>query len=66
MSNVRAEVKSEGKNKVLVITMPIMAGTLSKSEKNKVVATTRGGLSTTAEVEGKQVTINVNAYIPAQ
>ena len=36
----------------------------SKSGKTLVVASSRGNVATTAEVNGKPVTIGLNAYIP--
>lgn len=49
----------------LVIRIPMQAPTPSASGKTKVVASTRGNVRTTVEVDGKPVTVGVNAYIPA-
>lgn len=49
----------------LVIRMPLQAPTPSKSGKTLVVASTLGNIKTDLVVEGKPVTIGVNAYIPA-
>lgn len=49
----------------LVIRIPMQAPTPSASGKTLVVASTRGNVRTTVEVDGKPVTVGVNAYIPA-
>ena len=54
-------VTIEGKE--LVIRMPLEAPRPSASGKTLVVATTSGNVRTTAEVDGKPITIGVNAYI---
>lgn len=54
-----AEIK--GNN--LVITLPMQDPRPSSSGKTLVVATTGGNIATTAIVNGKPVTIGVNAYI---
>jgi hypothetical protein len=54
-----AEIK--GNN--LVITIPMQDPRPSASGKTLVVATTGGNIATTATVNGKPVTIGVNAYI---
>lgn len=49
----------------LVIRLPLQAPTPSASGKTKVVASTRGNVKTDLLIDDKQVTIGVNAYIPA-
>lgn len=49
----------------LVIRIPMQAPTPSASGKTLVVASTRGNVRTTVEVDGKPVTVGVNAYIQA-
>lgn len=48
----------------LVITLPLQTPTASASGKTLVVASTRGNVKTDVVIDGKQVTIGVNAYIP--
>lgn len=55
------EVKVE--NGFLIIKAPLQTPTPSASGKTLVVASTRGNLQTTAMVQGKPVTIGLNAYI---
>lgn len=50
-------------NGKLVIEIPLQAPTLSASGKTKVVASTHGNVKTGVMVEGKAVTIGLNAYI---
>lgn len=56
------EVKIEGKN--LHIIIPLQKAETSKSGKSRIVAGTGGFTKTTAQVEGKQVSVSVNAIIP--
>lgn len=55
------DAKITGNN--LIITIPLQAPTLSASKKTLVVASTHGNVKTNALVDGKPVTIGVNAYI---
>ena len=57
-------VKIDEKTNEMVIRVPL--GTLrpSKSGKTILVATSGGNKPTTATVDGKPVTIGLNAYIP--
>ena len=48
----------------LVITLPLQTPQSSASGKTLVVASSRGNVKTTAQVNGKDITIGVNAYIP--
>lgn len=50
-------------NGELVIRIPLQAPTPSKSGKNLTVATTNGNRETAAEIDGKRITIGLNAYI---
>ncbi len=56
-------MKVEIKNKKLYIEIDLEEPTPSSSGKTLVVASTRGNAVTTAEVNGKPVTIGLNAYI---
>lgn len=56
-------MKTEIINGNLVITIPLQAPTPSASGKTLVVATTSGNKETDVKVDGKNVTIGLNAYI---
>lgn len=56
-------MKVEIKGKKLYIEIDLEEPTPSSSGKTLVVASTRGNTVTTAEVNGKPVTIGLNAYI---
>jgi hypothetical protein len=56
-------MKAEIKEGNLVVTIPMQEPTPSTSGKTLVVASTRGNAKTTATVNGKPVTIGLNAYI---
>ena len=49
----------------LVIRLPLQTPTPSTSGKTLVVASTHGNKETTAMVNGKPITVGVNAYIKA-
>jgi hypothetical protein len=53
----------EIKNNKLYIEIDLEKPTPSSSGKTLVVASTRGNVATSAEVDGKPVTIGLNAYI---
>lgn len=55
---------TEVKDGKLVITIPLQKPTPSASGKTLVVASSRGNVQTGAQVDGKNITIGVNAYIP--
>lgn len=57
------EMTCEVKDGNLVITIPMNKPEPSKSGKTMVVASSHGNVATTAVVDGKPVTIGVNAYI---
>jgi len=58
-------MKVEIKGNVMYIEIEMQKPTPSASGKSLVVATSSGNQSTTATVNGKPVTIGVNAYIKA-
>ena len=47
----------------LVIRIPTQHPAPSSSGKTLIVATSHGGQRTTAQVDGKPITVSVNAYI---
>jgi hypothetical protein len=63
MNGMKATVKKEGKLNILVIEIPMEAPTPSSSGKTLVVASTRGNVATTVQVNEKPVVIGLNAYI---
>lgn len=56
-------MKTEIKDNQLIITIDLQTPTLSASGKTLVVASTRGNVVTDVLVQGKPVTIGLNAYI---
>lgn len=56
-------MKAEIKDNNLVITIPLATPRPSASGKTLIVATTSGFAETTAEVNGKPVSVSVNATI---
>ena len=56
-------MKTEIKNKQLIITIDLQEPAPSKSGKTLVVASSYGNQVTTAMVDGKPVTVGLNAYI---
>jgi len=56
------DVKIEGNE--LVIRIPLQRPQPSASGKTLVVASTRGNMKTDAMIDGKPITIGLNAYIP--
>ena len=58
-------LKVEQKENKLYIEIDLEKPTRSTSGKTLVVASTRGNVVTDVMVEGKQVTIGINAYIKA-
>lgn len=62
---MQAEIKKNGKGEVLVITLDLQKPSPSTSGKTLVVASTHGNKATSLQVNGKTLTIGVNAYIPA-
>lgn len=53
----------DSKTNELVIRIPLQSPRPSASGKTLVVATSGGNQATTAQVNGKPITIGVNAYI---
>jgi hypothetical protein len=62
VAHMAIETKIEG-NK-LIITCDIEKPTPSASGKTLVVVSTRGNMKTSCIVDGKSLTIGLNAYIP--
>ncbi len=58
-------MKATIKNDTLHIEIPLQTPTPSKSGKTKIVASSGGNVTTSALVDGKPVTIGLNAYIKA-
>jgi hypothetical protein len=58
-------MKTEIKDGNLIITIPMQTPTPSASGKTLVVASTRGNMKTALLIDGKPVTIGLNAYISA-
>lgn len=56
-------MQAEIVNGVLVVKIPLQTPTPSATGKTLVVATSRGNVKTGAMVDGKPVTIGLNAYI---
>jgi hypothetical protein len=62
---MKATIKENGKEKVLVIEIPMTAPTPSASGKTLVVASSHGNSPTTATVNNQPVIVGLNAYIKA-
>ena len=58
-------MKVEIKDGNLIVTIPMQAPKPSASGKTLVVATTSGNVKTAVSINGKPVTIGLNAYIKA-
>jgi len=73
MTDVKIEVNETKKGKQVAVPGNSMAiilplekdPTPSKSGKNLTIASTRGNLRTGDKFDGREITIGVNAYIPA-
>lgn len=57
-------MKTEVKDGNLIITMPLTAPRPSKSGKTLIVASTSGFVGTEATVDGKSISVSINAVIP--
>lgn len=57
-------MKATVENNVLIIEIPLNTPRPSSSGKTLIVASTSGFMISTAEVDGKNVSISVNATIP--
>lgn len=57
-------MNAEIKNNQLIITIDLQPPTLSASGKTLVVASSKGNKVMDVTVQGKPVTIGLNAYIP--
>lgn len=51
---------------VLVVRIPMTAPTASSTGKSLLIATSHGGQKTELTIQGKPVTISLNAFIPAK
>ena len=51
---------------VLVVRIPLTAPTPSSTGKTLLIATTHGGKVSDVTIQGKPVTISLNAFIPAK
>ena len=60
---MQAEIDS---NNNLVIRIPLEKPTLSSTGKTLVVASSRGNVKTAVLIDGKPVTVGLNAYISAK
>ena len=59
-----ADIEAKIEKGRLILSLPLQAPTPSASGKTKVVASTRGNVTLpSVKVDGKEVTIGVNAYI---
>lgn len=56
-------MKTEIKDGNLIITLPLQKPTPSASGKTLVVATSSGNKETDCVVDGKRVTVGINAYV---
>ena len=58
-------MKASIENGELIIRLPVESNPYpSQTGKTRIVATTHGGVKTAVEVEGKPLTVSLNAYIP--
>jgi hypothetical protein len=57
-------VKIDEKRNLMMIELPMQPPTQSTSGKTLLIASTRGFASTTATLNGKPVSISINATIP--
>lgn len=62
MSNIQVKIEKQGDIDMLTVSIPISKQP-SKSGKTMLVASTHGALPTVAQVDGKPVTVSLNAYI---
>lgn len=63
MSNLKVTIEKEGSINVLQVRIPLQEPRPSASGKSLVVASTGGNQATTVQVDGKVVTVGLNAYI---
>ncbi len=56
-------IRVDESEKTLTLVLDLEAPRPSASGKTLVVASTRGNTTTDSEIDGKQVTVGVNAYI---
>lgn len=62
---MNAKIEDRGGKRVLIVEIDMQPPTRSASGKTLVVASTHGNAPSTASVDGKAVTIGLNAYIHA-
>ena len=60
------EARIDEENKTLTLILDLQEPTPSASGKTLVVATTHGNVPTEVQIQGKPVTVGVNAYIRAR
>ena len=60
------EARIDEENKTLTLVLDLQEPTPSASGKTLVVATTHGNVPTEVQIQGKPVTVGVNAYIRAR
>ena len=59
------KVTCDEKKGVLIIEIPLLKEPrLSKSEKNLTIATSSGPKPTTAQYDGRVITVGINAFVP--
>lgn len=63
---VKIQKGAKGQKDKLVISIPMQEPTPSSTGKSLTVASTRGNMKTDVEVNGKPLTIGVNAYISSR
>lgn len=59
-------VTVDTKKRTMTIVMPLQDPSPSASGKTLVVASSRGNVKTNATIDGRNVTVGVNAYIPKE
>jgi hypothetical protein len=57
-------VSIDTKKKLMTIVIPMQEPTASASGKTLVIASTHGNVGTGVKLDGKEVKIGLNAYIP--
>ena len=65
MSEFKVSIEGKGKHQELVIRVPVNQPLIeSKSGKSLLVASSGGNVKTDCELNGEQIVIGLNAYIP--
>jgi hypothetical protein len=65
MKDFTAEVKKQGKDEYLVLTVKMQKPSPSTTGKTLIVASTHGNVETDIVVDGKALKVGVNSYIRA-